>query len=282
LQGSQMPESERHYSVSYVGANPESLDAQELIQTLSAFARISTKAGQTAYGPQASFRITHVQPGSINIEGFIEIVAGLQPAFALLPIISLGIGDVAELIKKWLDLLKFLKGKPPKVIEKVENGNAVQIENANGDTTIVNGNVYNTFMFNNVSHDAAKLHAPTKRGATKLELYKEKQKIGTYDAQDLAEFRPIKPTTEPIESEIDALLEVIAPVFEGEGVWRFRYGRRPLTARLTDDSYRQQVAEGQESFRHGDSLKVRLKTVQEKVGNKISTKHFITKVLGRV
>jgi hypothetical protein len=44
---------------------------------------------------------------------------------------------------------------------------------------------------------------------------------------------------------------------------------------------RSKVQRGQESFRHGDRLDVQLKTVQERVGTKISTKHFIVKVNGR-
>src|SRR5262249_12684808 len=63
---------------------------------------------------------------------------------------------------------------------------------------------------------------------------------------------------------------------------RFRYGRMSLTATLLDDEYRQKAHTGEESFRHGDLLKVRLKTVQEKVGGKVVTRHFIVKVLDRI
>ena len=140
-----MSEHETPYSIRFIGANPESLDAQELIQILSAIARISAKASQTAYGATArsSFHFRHVQRGTISIEGFIELLAGLQPAFAMLPSLTLDIQSVPELIKKWLDLMKFLKGEPPKVVQNVQSGNAVQIENAHGETQIVNGNVYN-------------------------------------------------------------------------------------------------------------------------------------------
>jgi hypothetical protein len=279
-----MPERESPYSIRYVGANPDALEAQELIQTLTAMTRISVKASQAVHGADAnaSFRIIHIQRGTIDIQGVIELVAGLQPGFAILPSISLGVADVPELIKKWLDLLKFLKGQPPKITQNVTDGNAVQIENVHGETQVVNGNVYNTFIFNNIGRDAAKLEVPKTRGAERLDLYRGKEKIGTYDGSDLSNFRSIKPAGAPIESEIEAVLQVIAPVLEGEGVWRFKFGRMKLTARVSDDNYRQQVIDGQESFRHGDMLRVRLKTVQEKVDDKVATKHFITKVLGRV
>ena len=279
-----MPEERSPYSIRYIGATPASLEASDLIKTLSAITRISMKASQTIYGSQArtSFRIAHVHSDSIDIHGFIEVLAGSQPTFALLPTVTFGISDVPELIKQWLDLLKFLKGESPKTIQTVTNGNAVKIENSQGEVQIVNGNIYNTFVFNNIGRDAEKLEIPVKRGAQKLELYKGKRRIGTYAAADMERFRPIKPAEGPIESEIEAILEVIAPVFEGEGVWRFRYGRMTLTAKLLDEDYRQMVHDGEESFRRGDRLRAKLKTVQEKSGGKIATKHFITKVLGRV
>jgi hypothetical protein len=64
-------------------------------------------------------------------------------------------------------------------------------------------------------------------------------------------------------------------------MWRFKYGRMSITAKLTDDEYRKRVLEGEESFSHGDRLLAKLKTVQENLGDKISTKHFVTKVLLR-
>jgi hypothetical protein len=279
-----MPKEKTPFSLRYTDASPDQIDARDLIHVLSAFARIAVKASGTFYGSdtRTSFRIAHVQSGSIDIQGFVELLAGLQPTFAMLANLSLGVEDIPELIKSWFDLLKFLKGQPPQHIQKVKSGNAVQIKNVEGDVQVVNGNVYNTFIFNNVGRDAAKLEVPTKHGAKNLELYRGRRKIGTYNANDLAQFRPIKPAANPIESEIEVIVEVVAPVLEGEGVWRFKYGRMTLTAKLMDENYREKVQIGQESFRHGDRLRVKLKTIQEKLGDKLSTKHYITKVLERV
>jgi hypothetical protein len=273
------------FSLRYTHSTPEEIEANELIRVLSAFDHMVAKASRSFYGSDAStsFRFTHVQSASIDIQGFIEILAGLQPTFANFPVLSLGVSDIPELIKNWLDLLKFLKGKPPKRIQQlVDRGNAVQIENASGGATIVNGNIYNACIFNNVGLDASKLEIPATKGARELELLKGRAKIASYTADDLGQFRPIKPAEQPIESEIEAIVEVVSPVFEGEGMWRFRYGRMSLTAKLVDQDYRERVSSGSESFRRGDHLKVRLKTVQERVGAKVVTKHFITKVLDRI
>jgi hypothetical protein len=91
-----MPDDETPYSIRFVGANPESLDAQGLIQVLSAITRISLKASQVTHGSdsRASFHIAHVNSGSIDIQGFIELIAGLQPSFAHMATMTLGIADV--------------------------------------------------------------------------------------------------------------------------------------------------------------------------------------------
>lgn len=264
-------------------ATPGSMEAKELIQVLSAFTRIADKASRTCYGTSSrtSIRIEKIQPGSIDLQWLHEIAAAAQSTFQAFPGLLLGVKDVHGLIKSWLDLLKFLKGQPPQKITSVSNGNALSIENASGQTQVVNGNVYNTFIINDIGHDAQKLDLPIKRGAKKLELRRGTKRIATYSADDIAGFQRIRPTDKPIESEIDAILEVVAPVLEGEGMWRFRYGRMSLTAKLMDDEYRQKVVDGDESFRHGDRLRARLKTVQESIGNKIVTRHFITRVLQR-
>jgi hypothetical protein len=275
---------ETTFSLRYTHSAPDQIEADELIKVLSAFNRIALKASRAFYGSDAStsFRLTHIRSGSLDIQGFIELLAGLQPAFAMLPSLSFGISDIPELIKAWLDLLTFLKGKPPQRVQTVQKGNAVQVENVNGNVTTVNGNVYNTLIFHNVGADASKLDVPVKKGARQLELIKGRKIIATYTPDDAAQFRAIKPTENSIESEIDAIVEVVAPVLQGEGMWRFKYGRMYLTAKLLDDEYRQRVTNGEESFKHGDLLKVRLKTVQEKVGHRVVTRHSIIKVIDRI
>jgi hypothetical protein len=277
--------SEQTLSLYYRGdATPAKIEARELIQLLSAFTRITAKATRTYHGTsaRASVRIERVQPGSIDIHWLHEAVATAQSTFPAFPGLLLGVKDVASLIKTWFDLLKFLRGQPPQKIQNVDNGNALQIENANGQTNIINGNVYNTFLLNGIGSDAEKLEIPTRAGAEKLELRERGRRIGTYDATDLRHFKPIKPRDKPLESEIDAILEVVAPVLEGEGMWRFKYGRMSITAKLTDEDFRQRVESGEESFSHGDRLLARLRTIQENLGKKISTKHYVTKVVERV
>lgn len=278
-----MPE-EPSLSLFYPGhATPGAMEAKDLLQVLTAFTRITSKASRTCYGAntRAHIRIERVQPGSVDLQWLHEIAATAQTTFAALPALALGVKDIHGLIKAWLDLLKFLKGMPPQKVQHVSNGNALQIENSSGDIHVVNGNVYNTFIINDIGADAEKLQLPIASGAKKLELKRGNKKIATYDPTDISGFKRIKPAEKPIESEIDAILEVVSPVLDGEGMWKFKYGRMSLTAKLADDDFRQKVNDGDESFRHGDRLHARLKTIQESVGSKIVTKHFVTRVVQR-
>jgi hypothetical protein len=100
-------------SLRYTGGGviPAELDAYELIQLLTVFRRLWMKASRAIYGSETrtSFHFSHVQPGSLDIQSIIEVAAGLQPAFAQLPMLALGISDIPNLIKEWLDILKFCK-----------------------------------------------------------------------------------------------------------------------------------------------------------------------------
>jgi hypothetical protein len=184
---------------------------------------------------------------------------------------------------KWLDLAKFLKGKPPKTVtQNVSNGNAVQIENASGEVQVVNGNVYNFFIGTDVAQDVAKLKLPVKRGATALEAYRGDKKIASYSGHDLSKLKPIKPFKDGLKSEIKTIVEVTAPEFDDEGEWRLKHGRKKLTARLLDEDFKAKMQRGQERIRDGDRLDVQLRAIREKEGTKTRTKYFIVKINRRV
>jgi hypothetical protein len=51
---------------------------------------------------------------------------------------------------------------------------------------------------------------------------------------------------------------------------------------MDDEEFKHQVQLGEETFRHGDVYRVRLKSRQEKNGRKIKTHHTIQKVLSKL
>jgi hypothetical protein len=263
---------------------PEILDASELIKLLSAANRLSMLASRSLYGASRDYRlhITHVRSGSIEIGGLVDVLAAAQSAFPSLPSLVLGLTSVGELLRSWLDLLVFLKGQEPKKIQRINNGNDVSIENNSGNIEIFNGNIYNTFILSDAGKDAEKLTIPIRHGATSLEVRDSSGRTSQYSRDNMKYFQPIKSETGVLESEIDAILDVRAPVLEGEGLWRFRYGRTNLTAKLADADFQQKIDAGEERFGHGDKLRVRLRTTQNVKNGRNVVNHCVTKVVGRL
>jgi hypothetical protein len=80
-----MASSNQTVSLYYTGdVNPANIEARELIQILSAFNRIATKASRAYHGSsvKTSVRIERVQPGSIDLK-WIAVGADWRSAIHL-------------------------------------------------------------------------------------------------------------------------------------------------------------------------------------------------------
>ena len=78
-------------SLYYTGnVNPANVEARDLIQILSAFTRITTKANQTYHGSgvKSSVRIERIEPGSIDLQWVHEVLASAQSVFRRCPACS--------------------------------------------------------------------------------------------------------------------------------------------------------------------------------------------------
>lgn len=261
--------------------HPIDIPIEHTIKILRSYNSIIRRASGTLYGSQTKLdiRLEHVQSGSFDLSGIISIIGGLQPIFPMLPAISLGIENIPELIKKWFDLLKHLKGSPPVQVTQSGDGTNVQVTNRDGQVTVVHGNIYQSCVIADVGSLAQALQAPIQAGAKSLNLMREGKPIAEYSPEDVKSFSPIKIVGEEVDTEIDAILLVVSPILEGEGVWRFKYGSMNLVAKIQDVKYLEKVLNGIVSFKHGDRIVVRLRTLQRQHGAKLMTTHYVTQVL---
>lgn len=280
-----MPNSEKdEITLHFVGdAEPKDIDVQQLVRLLKSHQNLSAKAVNFIHGGSARSRVSidRITPGSTTIGSLIQIIGGLQPTFAALPAASFGIKTVVDLVRAWLSLLSFLRGKPPATVSQSGDGINVNIVNRDGDVQIINGNIYNSFIMSDVGSLASAYQIPFSAGARELHLKSGRKTIAKFKKQDVSNFVAIRPEGDELSSEIEVILSVVSPVFEGDGVWRFKYGSSSITAKITDDDFRVRVLSGTESFRKGDHLRARLKTEQKQIGSKIITSHYITKVVER-
>ncbi len=260
------------------------IEATDLRQVLDGYNRLVMDAAQLLKGQETdvSFRIKSVRSNSLHIETVVETFAAAQAVFPIALQLFDGVKTVGEMIKVWLDIQKHLQGEPPKLVQKVINGNAVQIENNSGQVIVINGNIYNAFNALDVGNSGQKIAAPFKRRAESLTIREDHRDLGTYSAKDATSFKRVASAEQPLETTGEVFLTVKSPVLEGDGLWRFRYGASTITARMNDDEFKQQVQSGEETFRNGDIYRVKLKSRQEKNGRKVKTHHVIEKVVAKL
>ncbi|HEY8381822.1 MAG TPA: hypothetical protein VIL09_06705 [Microvirga sp.] len=260
------------------------IEASELRQVIDGYNRLVMDAAHLLNGDKAgvSFRIKTIKSNSLDIETVVEIAASAQATLPLALQMFDGIKTTGEMIKTWLDIQKHLRGESPRSVQSVRDGNAVKIENNNGQILIVNGNVYGAFNTLDVGQSAQKIAAPFKRQAENLTIKEDRRILGTFTADDAAAFKRFASSAYALETKGEVLLTVKSPILEGDGLWRFRYGSSTIVARMNDNDFKQQVENGNQTFRHGDIFRVELHSRQEKVGRRVKTSHAILKVIGKI
>ncbi len=263
---------------------PGAVELRELVQVLKGVDGVLSTSATLLHGGDAKVdtRIHAIRPGSIDISGAVSIISGLQPAFALMPMLALHAKDIFSLIKIWIEIQKHLKGSPPQSVTLDQSKENIVVTNCNNVAITVNRNTYNTFVVSDVPKKLARLRSPFEKGAESLILAANGHEIARVGKKDAHSLRPITFSDDVATSEIDIILDVKGPVFEGSNQWRFRLGRNTITAAVNDNDFLSKVLDGQESFKNGDRIQVRLKTKQTAQGRRIKTVYEITRVLARM
>lgn len=257
------------------------MDAEDVGIAIEGFATLSQIAGRAIYGedPPLSFKLQEVRPGSLIIKFFMEFAGAAQSLSAIVPAGLSSVGDLLTFIKTCIDLLKHLAGKPPSDVQKVENGNAVQIRNSTGEITIVNGNVYNIFNNFDLGRSVEKIAQPLRNEADELEIQVGGKTAANANKNDVASFRSVRQLDGTLENVSEVFLKVRSPVLEGSGVWRFGFGRGTITAPIADRRFLAQVQSGKEAFRAGDVLRVKLRSTQQQIGSTIKVQYVVEEVI---
>jgi hypothetical protein len=258
---------------------PENLAIKNTVNVLLCYDRLIRAAATVLYGPKCTIRvgISHIRPGSLDIDGLISVVAGTQP---FLPeVVNFGVRDIPQLISKWLDILKFLKGSPPQSVTQTGDGQNVNVTNQNGQSTIINGNVYNACTFLNIGKISEPLQKPVDTGAEFLDLISNKRRIKRYTRQDVKSFNELGGLGDSREYVSTLTVYLVSPVLEGPAQWRFRYGTTTFRAEILDVFFLEQVARSEVSFKRGDKFTMRIRSIESSAGTKKYVTHQIIQVL---
>lgn len=275
---------EKSFALHFEGDLENGIEAEDVASAISGFAFVSRLAGVMTYGDsqKLKFNVESISQGSLTIRFFLELAGVAQ---SLLPLLNTGSNspsDMGAWIKAWFDLLKHLDGSPPSSVLKATNSpGSVQVQNVKGHKINIPINVYNTFNIYDLGRYAEQIGKPLKRNANKLEILVGRRKAANFNKREAASLRSVRRPETTLEQEVEVLLKVVAPVFEGNGLWRFSRGRNTITAAIGDPKFLAEVQSGRQSFRAGDILRVRLTSNQERIGDKIKEHHTIVEVMGQ-
>ncbi|MBC8793930.1 MAG: hypothetical protein C6Y20_20210 [Tagaea sp. CACIAM 22H2] len=274
---------EQSLTLHYLGKKLRTgIEAEDLADAIVGFAYISRVAGMAVYGEEQKFDLTvrAVKPGSITINFLLEAAAFSQTVASLSLSSGLSATDYFGLLKSWFDLLRHLGGKPPTQVQKITNSpNAIQIQNSDGATIITSPIIYNIFNNFDIGKHAGLVAKPLRGRADGFEISVGKKKAANFNKREATALKSVQRTENQLEQESIVLLKVVAPVFEGGGMWRFSRGKNVITASIQDPKFLAEVQSGRESFSAGDVLQVRLVSLQQRVGKTIKETHAIAEVI---
>ena len=267
------------FTLSYDGpaVRDHEMDVEVLANSLLSFKSLMEHTSAALNGRNTAVVVkakAGFQEGSLEVQMVVEYIG------MVLPVLPQAVQTIRELI----GLKYFLKGQPPRQVEKTGNGN-MNITNSEGSTQIFHGPVYNISGNANINSDLGRAMHPLNCGVDHIKMIVPGEQgtapqvtIATEDKKDLL----IPPAEDLIEeSTTRCELEILTPNTDGSPKdWRFYDQENDVTFRasITDSEFLNDVSAGRYSFRSGDSVTVEMIT-RKTVRQRKRTERSIIKVL---
>jgi hypothetical protein len=126
--------------------------AYDVAESIDGFADFLDSLTKAAYGPDVQTRllVRTARPGSFDIQ-FVYEVAGA--AYTIMA--ATGPASILELINQSFELLKHLKGEPPKSTKTADRG-SIFVENNDGKIIVVNQPIFQAVVDGRASDGTAK------------------------------------------------------------------------------------------------------------------------------
>jgi hypothetical protein len=253
----------------------QGMDAYDVAEAIDAFSDFIRSLSDAIFGEQPGLHLTinGFHEGSLDIQFIYDVTA-----FAATIISSTDGLTLGEAIGHTFKLLEHLRGQPPKTVKADHGG--VAVENNDGQILVVNGPIYNVTVNGDLGAESERFAGkPLNRDADRIEVSVDGKRVADANHNSANSFVPLGKTEVVNEFVAELHLTIQTVVLEGDAAWRFTDGRNKFNARIADEDFLKQVRQGKERFGRGDILRVKLKTVQEKVKNQLRTNHTIEKVL---
>jgi hypothetical protein len=250
------------------------IDVYEAVEALDGFADFIVALGRAVYGEGPPFRltITGITAGSLDIKLIYDCFGFIAPFVGHAP-------DLFTAISHAVALFKHLKGHLPIATQSAGDG-SVQITNQDGQITVVNGSVYNVVINADLGKNVEQfLSRPLKKEADSVEIRVDSKIAANANKNNADSFVSLGKGQELGTYTAETYLTIQTVVLEGDGLWRFSDGRNKFRAAINDTAFLRRVSSGSERFGRGDLLKVKLKSVQERIKGELRTTHSVEQVL---
>lgn len=254
----------------------QGMDPHVVAECIDAFADFLVLLLQEdgAEDPEAIIKVRALRAGSLDIEFLVDLAAIANTVLG-----SISGHSLIDLIKSVFALLKFLGGEPPRSIKQAADG-GVLVENNSGQVNVFNQSSVHLVVNGTAGQSAEQfVKQPLRHDADRVEVRFEDDVIGFADRSEAASFSSISEGVQLGEFVSEQHVTIQTVVLEGDGLWRFGTGRQSFRATIEDESFLRSVRSGRERFGRGDILKVRLRSKQEKVRNRLRTTHVIERVI---
>jgi hypothetical protein len=281
------------------------LNLNELLQILTSLGELIQESNRVVHPqePDVSISVKPFEEGSFDIELILSSVA-LGPLMVawqtgaihkVIDVLS-NVGVIASKAAKGytslLELIKKLKGDPPKEVKELEKGARYEVTTEDGEVMQINAPVQNLYQNSTIIHNLNVVYGdPLKKPKRKkVQSYLKNDKetlveVAPTDQPALREAKPLTaPNAEPEQETENTSVVFLRPKrgsFEGEASkWSFRMGQgEVLQANIKDTDFLNKLERGEYRLSGSDVLKVELKQRQKVVGNDIKTTNEIIKVL---
>lgn len=299
--------SSRELEVVFEGPAVEAgrIDARLLADSLTGYSEVFARANAVVNGDASQVAVlveSDFKRGSFVVglefvqnisEQAVNLITGhnFLNAGALVAMIGFAPADVAkELVKDIaketvIGLFKWLKGKKPDGVKKVDN-DKVELQSGQ-ETKTVNVNVFNLYGDSAIRAGLDKLTSPLRRAEIDRIAVKtddtEQSVIDKSEAEYFeAEPLRLESDAEPMEGERDAVLVVSKLSFKENSSWTFFERGATIVAKIEDEDFWEQVHKHEVTFGEGDLLKVRLTWKIQEKHHELKQKNTIVKVLEKL
>ena len=191
------------------------MDVSEVADTLDGFSDFIQSVTSELQDEEvrSSLVVQGFRRGSFDIQLALEFAAAAQTAIS-----TIGTGNLLDTLKQAFNLLKHLKGEPPKTIRQADHG-SVFVENNAGQIIIINQPVVHAVLNTNASQAAEKfIKQPLRAAAEKLEVRVNNKVAAKIDRSSSENFTTIGAGDPLGEFKSKQYLTIQTVVLEGDGL----------------------------------------------------------------